>query len=114
MRWWLTVAAVLLLGCTPGVRYSPGEIQAYPPHIREHIRAGQVTPGMSPQQVRYAWGAPSEVEVLEPSREGQSREAWTYKKLLFRTTVIFTGGVVTEIISTSPGARKYIIPREKP
>jgi len=32
---------------------------------------------MTPQQVRYAWGSPDSLKILEPF-EGKSREEWIY------------------------------------
>jgi hypothetical protein len=93
-----------LISCAGAVRYSPAEIQDYPPAIQEQVKAGEVSLGMTLSQVRHAWGGPSEVVVLKPTAEGKYREEWIYKGLFgFRTSLIFTEGKLTEIISTEPG-----------
>jgi hypothetical protein len=69
------------IGCTKSVRYTEEEIQSFPADIQEHIRKGEVKLGMTTQQVRYAWGAPSSIKFLEPTPKGKSREEWTYTKL---------------------------------
>nr|MDA8088559.1 hypothetical protein [Nitrospiraceae bacterium] len=49
------------MGCQQEVRYSPSEISGYPEATQKLIREGKVSMGMTPDEVRYAWGAPSEV-----------------------------------------------------
>jgi hypothetical protein len=105
---YVVVVALLLAACsTSGVRYSPREIKSFPPEIQEHIKNAEVTLGMSPLAVRYAWGAPAEVNILEPDSQGRFREEWVYRKLRFmKTRLIFTDGKLTGIISTEPGISK--------
>ncbi|MDA8168318.1 MAG: hypothetical protein M0Z59_01295 [Nitrospiraceae bacterium] len=111
----LFVSALLmagaLLGCAQEIRYSPSEISQYPPDIQSHIRNGEVMMGMTPEQVRYAWGAPTDVNILQP-QNGKSREEWIYKSLASTMTVEFTGGKVSEIMSSGIGGRKYSQPQE--
>jgi hypothetical protein len=38
--------------------------------------------GMTPQQVRYAWGAPSTINVLPPTENGKKKEEWLYSSAL--------------------------------
>lgn len=104
----LAVLFLLDVGCAKSIRYSEEEIKSYPPNIQEHIRKGEVTPGMTQTQVRYSWGSPSVVRTLAPSEDGRSREEWVYKSLygVFRTRLVFTDGIVTEIISNDPGIKK--------
>jgi outer membrane protein assembly factor BamE (lipoprotein component of BamABCDE complex) len=74
------IAALLFLsqvGCTKSIRYSEEEIKGFSPAIQEHIKQGEVGLGMTPQQVRYAWGSPDSLKILEPF-EGKSREEWIY------------------------------------
>lgn len=76
----LLIFALLLLlqaGCTKSVRYSEEEIKAFPPETQEHIRKGEVDLGMTQEQVRYTWGSPDSIKILEPF-EGKSREEWVY------------------------------------
>lgn len=68
---------VMLIGCTKSVRYTEDEIKGYPANIQELIRKGTVDFGMTKDQVRYAWGAPDSIKILEPF-EGKSREEWIY------------------------------------
>ena len=67
-------------GCTKSIRYSEEEIKGFPPSIQEHIKNGEVVLGMSPQHVRYAWGAPDSLKILAPF-EGKTREEWMYSTL---------------------------------
>ncbi|MDI6890781.1 MAG: hypothetical protein QMC83_07590 [Thermodesulfovibrionales bacterium] len=105
----LALALLLLLGvgCTKSIRYSEEEIKGFPPNIQEHIKKGEVTPGMTQSQVRYSWDAPNSVRTLAPSEDGKSREEWVYERFkVFKTRLIFTDGKITEIISNDPGIRK--------
>ncbi|MDA8388773.1 MAG: hypothetical protein M0Z58_08960 [Nitrospiraceae bacterium] len=107
------IAAVALAGCaTPRARYSPSEISGYPPNIQKLIQQGTVEMGMTPDQVRFAWGAPSYITVLPPASDGQPRERWTYKEVLgtASTMLLFTGGKVMEMTSTGLASKKFIAP----
>jgi outer membrane protein assembly factor BamE (lipoprotein component of BamABCDE complex) len=81
MRRFLFVTAALLLflqtGCTQSIRYTEEEIKGYQPRIQEDIRKGQIEPGMTQEQVRYAWGSPDSITKLE-AFESKSREEWLY------------------------------------
>lgn len=105
----LVLATLLFLGlgCTKSVRYSEDEIRGFPIDVQEHIRNGEVSLGMSQSQVRYAWGSPSSVIILEPSEDGKNREEWVYGKFMgiFKTRLIFTDGKITEIISNDPAIK---------
>jgi uncharacterized protein YneF (UPF0154 family) len=76
----LILSFLLVVGCTKAVRYSEEEIKNFPPEAQENIRKGQVVLGMSPQEVRYAWGSPDSVRILEPF-EGKQMEEWIYSTL---------------------------------
>jgi len=76
----LALAFLLGAGCTKAVRYSEEEIKSFPPEAQENIRKGQVDVGMSPQEVRYAWGSPDSVRILE-TYEGKQLEEWIYSTL---------------------------------
>jgi hypothetical protein len=75
----LTAAFLLILqtGCAQSIRYTEEEIKSYPPRIQENVRKGQVEPGMTQEQVRYAWGSPDSIKILEPF-ESKAREEWIY------------------------------------
>jgi len=95
---------IIQLGCIESARYSPDEIKEFPPATQEHIKIGKVVPGMTPQQVRYAWGSPANVNILKPSEEGKYREEWIYTRLgIFKTRLIFIDGKLTYIITNEPG-----------
>ncbi|MEW6571631.1 MAG: hypothetical protein AB1390_10755 [Nitrospirota bacterium] len=78
----MATALVFLLqtGCTKAIRYTEEEIKDFPQNIQEHIRQGEISLGMTPKQVRYAWGSPESIKVLEPY-EGKSREEWIYSTM---------------------------------
>ncbi|MBI3377196.1 MAG: hypothetical protein HY035_02170 [Nitrospirae bacterium] len=96
-----------VLGCIDAVRYSPDEIKGFPAAIQENIKRSEIAPGMTQQQVRYAWGSPAEVNVLKPSEDGKYREEWIYTKMgLLKTQLIFVDGKLMHIISSEPGVIK--------
>ncbi|MEW6739925.1 MAG: hypothetical protein ACOYU2_11660 [Nitrospirota bacterium] len=102
----LLVVVWLLAGCaSSSVRFTHDEIKDYPLDVQEKIIKGEVAPGMTPQQVRYAWGNPDSVKKLEPEKDGKQKEEWTYSSVLgaFKTRLIFIDGKLTYIISTEPG-----------
>jgi hypothetical protein len=77
----ILIVSVLLfflqVGCAKSIRYSVDEIKDFPPSIQEHIKKGEVALGMTPKEVRYAWGAPDSIRNLEPL-DGKTREEWIY------------------------------------
>ena len=75
----ITLAVLFLLqaGCAKSVRYTEEEIKSFPAKTQEDIRKGQIEPGMTQEQVRYAWGSPDSIKFLEPF-EGKAREEWIY------------------------------------
>ncbi|RMG05511.1 MAG: hypothetical protein D6726_01170 [Nitrospirae bacterium] len=97
-----------LSSCAKTMRYSYEEIKNFPPEIQEHIKNSEVVTGMTYQQVRYAWGPPNTVKVLDPTADGKDRVQWEYKRTagIFKTILRFTDGKLTEIISTEPGIAK--------
>jgi hypothetical protein len=70
---------LLQTGCIQQVRYSETEIQSFPASIQENIRKGEISTGMTSEQVRYAWGNPALQKILDPY-EGKPREEWIYAK----------------------------------
>ncbi len=73
----LILFCITAVGCTKSVRYTEDEIKDYPANVQEQIRKGTIDLGMTRDQVRYAWGAPNSIKVLDPF-EGKSREEWLY------------------------------------
>jgi outer membrane protein assembly factor BamE (lipoprotein component of BamABCDE complex) len=73
----LAVLFLLQIGCTKAIRYSEDEIKGFSPNVQENIRKGQIDLGMTQEQVRYAWGGPDSIKMLEPF-EGKPREEWIY------------------------------------
>ena len=71
------IFVVLFSGCSQSIRYTEEEIKDYPQAVQEHIRKGQIDLGMTPEQVRYAWGPPDVVRFLSPYQE-KAREEWSY------------------------------------
>lgn len=69
---------VFLIGCTSApVRFTNEEIKGFPIEIQEKIIKGEISLGMTTQQVRYAWGSPNTIRVLDPTN-GRQREEWIY------------------------------------
>ncbi|MDA8086683.1 MAG: hypothetical protein M0Z75_08285 [Nitrospiraceae bacterium] len=109
----VVLGAFSLAGCaTEKARYSPSEISGYPAHIQKLITEGTVEMGMTPDEVRFAWGSPSYIEILPPSPDGKPREQWTYKEDLglSSTNLIFTDGKVTEMSSKGVTSKKFVSP----
>ncbi len=104
--WWVS-------GCTPAVRYSPEEIRDYPPDVQEQIKQGDVAVGMTPTQVRYAWGAPSTVNILTPTPDGKPREEWIYSSSIFvQRRLLFVDGKLFDIFP-SPKVQTQTPPQEQ-
>lgn len=104
----LLVTVWFLAGCaSSSVRFTHEEIKNYPLNVQEKIIKGEISPGMTLQQVRYAWGNPDAVNRLQPE-DGKAREEWIYSSALgiSKTQLIFMEGVLTYIISTEPGRFK--------
>ncbi|MBF0506679.1 MAG: hypothetical protein HQL09_07575 [Nitrospirae bacterium] len=79
---------------SPSVRYTMEEIKDYPPEVQQNIVNGEVMSGMTPQQVRYAWGGPdSFIHAASKSGSGPVREEWVYSSgVLCRVNIIFSDG----------------------
>ena len=87
-------------GCSKAVRYTPEEISGYPPEIQERIKSEEVAIGMTTNQVRYSWGAPTTVNVLQPSEDGKPREEWIYSKMVgvfMERRLLFVDGKLVDI-----------------
>jgi outer membrane protein assembly factor BamE (lipoprotein component of BamABCDE complex) len=70
---------LLLAGCTESIHYTEEEIKNFPPNVQDNIRKEEVDLGMTQEQVRYAWGSPDSIKILEPFNE-KAREEWIYSK----------------------------------
>lgn len=106
----LFAAVVFLVGsCASPVKYTYDEIRHFPIDVQERIMKGEISVGMTPQQVRYAWGSPNIIRRLEPL-EGKERQEWIYTTLglVESRRLLFIDGKLTYII---PEAEKKI---EKP
>ncbi len=98
---------VIQLGCIESARYSPDEIKGFPQPIQDHIKHAEVATGMTQQQVRYAWGSPAAINILQPLEDGKYREEWTFTRSgIFKTKLIFIDGKLTHIITNEPGVIK--------
>lgn len=102
----LFTVALFLVGCATPVRYTYEEIKHYPIDVQEWIMKGEVAPGMTQRQVRYAWGAPYSIKILAPI-DGKAREQWVYSTLgVFGTRIIvFIDGKAMYISGESPKIR---------
>lgn len=113
-----TLGLWTLLGCATTVRYSPDEIKGYPPAIQEQIQQGNVVVGMTPQQVRYAWGPPTTVNMLAPTQEGKLREEWLYSSGIFvQRRLLFVDGKLFDIFpepKPAPTPEAYQQPQQPP
>jgi len=100
--------AALVIACAAPIRYTVEEIKAFPPAIQEKIEKGEISTGMTMLQVRYAWGAPSIVNVLPPTDRARERVEWTYKRMggVFRSILTFEDNRLVEIRSNEPGVIK--------
>lgn len=97
----LVLSFLLQVGCTKEIRYTEEEIKAYPANVQDNIRKAQIDLGMKPEQVRYAWGSPDSIKILDPF-EGKSREEWMY------TSAGTLGVVGTKILLFYDGKLIYI------
>jgi len=97
------VLTVFLVGCASQARYSSNEIKDFPLDTQEKIVKGIVVPGMTPQQVRYAWGSPAEIRASEKENE-KTTEVWIYSANvgLKKTWLVFVDGKLTYITSYDP------------
>lgn len=100
----LLVLILFLANCTTVMRYSYEEIKNFPPEVQEQIIKGDVMTGMTPLQVRYAWGHPNKIEVLVPENN-KYKEEWIYYSNLgiLKTRLIFIDHKLTYVISSTGG-----------
>lgn len=76
------VAAALLAGCqsfpTDRISAHQAEYDSWPPEVQQHVRAGLVEAGYTPDQVFIALGEPSVKTQAGPP--GNVTEVWVYHK----------------------------------
>ena len=103
----LFVMSLFLGGCASTARYSNDEIKDYPTEIQEKIAKGELTYGMTPQQVRYTLGSPNQILALEPEN-GKQREEWIYSSVLgaLKTRLTFIDGKLVFVVTSEPGRVK--------
>jgi len=98
---WVLIAVIgfLLSSCAAPTRYTYDEIKQFPLVVQEQIMKGEIAIGMTPQQVRYAWGPPNIVRRLE-SVDGKERQEWIYSTLgiIEQKRLLFIDGRLTYII----------------
>jgi hypothetical protein len=76
----LALAAALLAACSSvnsRIKKHQAEFDSYPPEIQQKIRAGQVDPGFTFDQVEMALGAPDRT-YSETGPGARAREIWSY------------------------------------
>ncbi|MFQ3573096.1 MAG: hypothetical protein SNJ53_00515 [Thermodesulfovibrionales bacterium] len=72
------LATILTMSCsTSTVRYTHEELRSFSPEIQQKIIKGEISTGMTPQQVRYSWHAPKNVKTSQ-TKDGKIVEEWTY------------------------------------
>jgi hypothetical protein len=94
----LFAVTVVLAACaSPAVRFTHDEIKGYSLDMQEKIIKGEVMIGMTAQEVRYAWGAPTTVRVIE-SPDGKQREEWIYSDLVgYKRRLLFVDAKLSDI-----------------
>ncbi|MCC6345900.1 MAG: outer membrane protein assembly factor BamE [Nitrospirales bacterium] len=90
--------AALSAGCSSApVRFTHDEIKGYPLDVQERIIKGEVTLGMTQQQVRYTWGSPTTVKT-SAARDGRQREEWIYSDTVgYKRRLLFVDGRLADI-----------------
>ncbi|KJU84346.1 lipoprotein, partial [Candidatus Magnetobacterium bavaricum] len=104
----LILQVALLLSCTKEIRYTEDEIREFSPEAKEHIRNGEITFFMAPEEVRFAIGSPTDILVLPPTSDGKERVQWIYKKWggAIKTELVFVGNRLMEITSNDPNLKR--------
>jgi hypothetical protein len=106
------LSAGLLSACVSNVRYTSDEIKDYQPSIQEQIRRGDISIGMTTQQVRYALGAPETVNIISPTPDGKLKEEWIYStmKVFMKRRLLFIDGKLVDVF---PEGRKPVETEKK-
>lgn len=99
----IVILLAFLFGCASApVRFTNEEIKGFPIEIQEKIIKGEVSLGMTTQQVRYSWGSPNTIRVLDPMN-GKQREEWIYTTAgIFESRrLLFIDGKLSYVIPDS-------------
>jgi len=85
MRALAPAVLLALIACAPRASLPPrpaledARLGAFPPDVRAAIRERRVVPGMSPEAVRLAWGAPTGMaRSTSVAAPGLAYERWSY------------------------------------
>ena len=108
-KFFIAFSFVLILSCTHAVKYTEQEIADYPQNVKDLIRQGKIDFGMTPEQVRYSLGSPSDIRLLDVSSGNESSEKveWTYRRLHFYVTrLTFKKDKLVEIYSNDPEVKR--------
>jgi hypothetical protein len=112
---WFFVLALALSGAgcrsTPQsrIKQDPGAFNAYPVEVRRAIEQGRVGVGFTPDQVRFALGAPD--RVLTRASDAGNAEVWIYRenkpRLGLGVGLGFGGGSVGTGVGVSASGREF-------
>ncbi|MFL5318589.1 MAG: hypothetical protein ACJ790_02965 [Myxococcaceae bacterium] len=71
----------------------------YPTYIQDAIWAQEIVPGMDAAAVLLTWSVPESREFDEQERgKGNDVQRWNYERLQQQWQIIFTNGVVTQVL----------------
>lgn len=104
----ILIILAFLAGCASApVHFTNDEIKGFPLDIQEKIIKGEVSLGMTTQQVRYSWGSPNTIRALDPM-DGRQREEWIYTTAgIFESRrLLFVDGKLIYVIPDSEKALK--------
>lgn len=87
-------ASTLLTDGTYFLNYDPYKKYKWPESVWKQIKAGQVSRGMTKEQVQFAWGSPSGKSVT--TANGKTIETWVYGNF---DTVAFVNGKATFVMT---------------
>ncbi|MCX8027112.1 MAG: hypothetical protein N3A62_04580 [Thermodesulfovibrionales bacterium] len=101
LRFFVLLLLVVVISCsTSTVRYTHEELRGFPPDIQQKIIKGEISTGMTPQQVRYSWHAPKNVKTTQ-TKDGKVVEEWTYSYMgACPVTLYFSDAKLQSIILT--------------
>ena len=105
--------AIASAGCRSSpqsrIKKNPETFNSYPAEVRSKIERGEVATGFTPEQVRYALGAPD--RVLTRTSAERSSEVWIYREnkssLGLGLGLGFGSGSVGTGVGVSTGGREF-------
>ncbi|HIJ59600.1 MAG TPA: hypothetical protein HPP56_03170 [Nitrospirae bacterium] len=105
----ISIFLFYVISCSSSaVRYTSEEIKQFPPEVQQRIIRGEISTGMTPQQVRYAWSAPRGVQSLQ-GKDKKYIEQWTYSYLgACPIELTFQDGKLQSIILSDSGRTSEI------